>query len=73
MQQGSNEDLSSLNRHGVYLKERLGTEKKGCGLITIVKPDINQLRWEPPLSMHPFLDAERDWVLVHESCKKQAF
>ena len=73
MRQGSNEDLSSLNKHTVYLKERLGSEKKGGGLITIVKPGLNHLRWEPPLPMHHYLDAERDWVLIHENSKKLAF
>ena len=73
MRQGSNEDLSPLNRHTVYHKERLGTAKKGGGLITIVKPGLNHLRWEPPLPMFPYLDAERDWILIHENSKKLAF
>ena len=45
----------------------------GVGLITIVKPGLNHLRWEPPLPMHHYLDAERDWVLIHENSKKLAF
>ena len=72
MRQGSNEDLSPLSRQTVYHKERLGSVKKGGGLLTIVKPGLNHLRWEPPLPMFPYLDAEREWILIHEMNKKLA-
>ena len=73
MRQGSNEDLSPLSRHTVYHKERLGSAKNGGGLLTIVKPGLNHLRWEPPLPMFPYLDAEREWILIHEMNKNWQF
>jgi len=40
--------------------------------MTIINPSINHSRWEPGLVMHPYLDAERSWVLVHEGGRNVA-
>ena len=63
---GANEDLSALNNHSLYFKERGGFEKKGGGLLTIVRDGINHSRYSPPLPLFPYLDTEREWILIHE-------
>ena len=67
LRQGSNDDLSCLDRFTWYSKERLGTEKKGGGILTVVQPGLNHSRYEPPLPMYPYLDNEREWILIHEN------
>ena len=67
LRQGSNEDLACLDKLTWYSKERLGKEKKGGGILTIIKPGLNHSRYEPPLPMHPYLDNEREWILIHEN------
>ena len=67
LRQGSNDDLSCLDKFTWYSKERLGKEKKGGGILTIVKPGFNHSRYEPPLPMYPYLDNEREWILIHEN------
>ena len=67
LRQGSNDDLSCLDKFTWYSKERLGTEKKGGGILTIIKPGLNHSRYEPPLPMYPYLDNEREWILIHEN------
>ena len=59
LRQGSNDNLSSLDKFTWYSKERLGKEKKGGGILTILKPGLNHSRYEPPLPMYPYLDNER--------------
>ena len=51
----------------MVLKERLGTEKKGGGILTLIKPGLNHLRYEPLLPMYPYLDNEQEWILIHEN------
>ena len=67
LRQGSNDDLTCLDRFTWYSKERLGKEKKGGGILTIVQPGLNHSRYEPPLPMYPYLDNEREWILIHEN------
>ena len=69
---GTNDDLSSLDSFIVYSKERPFGSKMGGGLMTIINPSINHSRWEPGLVMHPYLDAERSWLLVHEGGRNVA-
>ncbi|XP_023340430.1 uncharacterized protein LOC111710556 [Eurytemora carolleeae] len=69
---GTNDDLSSLDSFIVYSKERPFGSKMGGGLMTIINPSINHSRWEPGLVMHPYLDAEWSWLLVHEGGRNVA-
>ena len=64
---GNNEDLSELEPHYVYCKERSVVEKKGGGKIMIVRKGVNHIRWELGLVMFPYLSAERAWILTHEN------
>ena len=59
LRQGLNDDLSCLDKFTWYSKERIGKEKKGGGILTIVKPGLNHSWYEPPLPMYPYLDNER--------------
>ena len=61
LRQGSNDKFTW------YSKERLGKEKKGGGILTIIKPGLNHSRYEPPLPMYSYLDNEREWILIHEN------
>ena len=70
---GSNEDLSSLDSFTLYSKERGLGSKKGGGKLIIVRPDLKHSPWEPGLVLHPYLNAERMWLLVYENNKKIAF
>ncbi len=72
LRQGSNDDLACLDKFTWYSKERLGKEKKGGGILTIIKPGLNHSRYEPPLPMHPYLDNEREWILIYENDSKVA-
>ena len=72
LRQGSNDDLACLDKFTWYSKERLGKEKKGGGILTIIRPGLNHSRYEPPLPMHPYLDNEREWILIHENDSKVA-
>jgi len=72
LRQGSNDDLSCLDKFTWYSKERLWNEKKGGGILTIVRPGLNHSRYEPPLPMYPYLDNEREWILIHENDSKVA-
>ena len=67
LRQGSNDDLSSLDKFTWYFKERLGKENKGGGILTILKPGLNHSHFELPLPMYPYLDNEREWILIHEN------
>ena len=67
LRQGSNDDLSCLDKFTWYSKERLGKEKKAGGILTIVQPGLNHSWYEPPLPMYPYLDNEREWILIHEN------
>ena len=63
---GAVEDLSSFRGCELYTKNRSGYEKRGGGQLILVRSSINHMRHVPGLVMFPYLDAERDWVLVHE-------
>ena len=63
----ANEDLSYLSNHTLYFKEREGLAKKGGGLLTIVKREVNHSRYSPPIPLFPYLDSEREWILIHEA------
>ena len=39
----------------------------------IVRQGLKHSSWEPGLVLHPYLDAERMWLLVHENNRKIAF
>ena len=67
LRQGSNEDLACLDKFTWYSKERLGKEKKGGGILTITKPGLNHLRYEPLLPINLYLDNEQEWKLIHEN------
>ena len=64
---GANEDLSCLSNHTLYFKEREGLSKKGGGLMTVVKRGVNHSRYSPPVPLFPYLDSEREWILIHEA------
>ena len=63
---GAVEDLSSFRRCELYAKNQLGHEKRGGGHSILVLSSINHMWHVPGLVMFPYLDAESDWVLVHE-------
>ena len=42
-------------------------ERKERWRVTIVQPGLNHSRYEPPLPMYPYLDTEREWILIHEN------
>ena len=65
LRQGSNDDLSSLDKFTWYSKERLGKEKRGGGILTIIKPGLNHSRYKPTLPL--YLDNEREWILIHKN------
>ena len=63
---GAVEDLSSFRGCELYAKNRLGHEKRGRGQLILERSSIDHMWHVPGLVMFPYLDAERDWVLVHE-------
>ena len=69
---GNNEDLSMLDPHWVYSKERSILEKKGRGKLMIIRNGINHMWWKPGLVLHPYLNKERAWILIHENNAKIA-
>ena len=69
---GNNEDLSMLDPHWVYSKDRSVLEKKGGGKLMIIRNGVNHMQWEPGLVLNPYLNAERAWILTHENNAKIA-
>ena len=64
---GAVEDLSALEQFEMYHKVRGGVDKRGGGLLTLVKRGLNHMRHVPSTIMFPYLDNEREWMLLHEN------
>ena len=64
---GAVEDLSALDQFEMYPKSRGGVDKRGGGLLTLVKKGLNHMRHVPAAVMFQYLDNEREWLLLHEN------
>ena len=64
--------LGNAGPQWVYSKARLILEKKGRGKLMIIRNGINHMVWKPGLVMHPYLNSERAWILIHENNAKIA-
>ena len=36
-------------------------------MLTIVNRGVNHSRYSPPIPLFPYLDTEREWILIHEA------